>query len=44
MLLLWIQETFGMNPRDADRRDMKIAPGARMTIPSGLRLYKRAYH
>ena len=34
---------FGATPRDADHRDLKLAPDAvRMAIASGLRLHKHA--
>ena len=35
---------FGVNPKDADHRDLKLASdNARMMIASGLRLHKHAY-
>ena len=43
-VLVGIREGFGGNPRDADHEDQKLAPdGARMTIASGLRLYKHVH-
>ena len=38
MLLVWIREVFDVNPRDAEHRDLKLAP-ARTTIASELRLH-----
>ena len=36
---------FGVNPRDADHRVLKLATeGDRITIASGIRLYKHAYY
>ena len=33
MLLMWIREAFGVNPRESDDSDLKLAPyGTRMTI------------
>ena len=37
-----IRQAFGVNPRDADHSDLKLAPnGARVTIASGLCLHRR---
>ena len=39
------KHAFGVNPRDADHRDLELAPdAARTTIASGLRLHKHAYY
>ena len=39
------KHAFGVNPRDADHRDLKLAPdGARMMIALGLCLHKHSYY
>ena len=45
ILFSTIKCAFGLNPRDAEQKSMKLATdGARMTIASGIRLYKHAYY